>query len=195
MKKKKIFSVLGVTLCVVAVAISIFSLRFDDKIGDKITNVISTNTNNIDTFIESVASVLLSSYEIDITGDVLREDQKKYITDMYILQNREKYIDIITDDNGKNIINVLDYKAAYYYLFNESYNDGNDGYVYLNDLNMEKFHINSYSILSYGSENDIHKVKVEYTQKFLDKEFSCTANYSIGYGDNKYYLVGFTISR
>lgn len=193
--KRKMFGIFGMALCIVAILISIYNLRFDDKIGDKITNVISLDHDEIGTFIESIASVMLSSYEVTVTGDVLTNDQKKYITDMYILQNRNKYSDIVQDENGKNMINALDYNAAYYYIFGQEYTIANDGIVPLNDLNMEKFHISSYKIHSLDDENSIIRAKVEYRQIFLDKEFSYVANYIIGYDGGKYYLIGFTMEK
>lgn len=184
--KNLVLKISCTAICIVGIITGIISLKIDSSA----INVVSTNSENIDSFISSIASTLLSVYEIDITNDVLDNNQKKYITDMYILGNRDKYNSVFTDDEGRSNIKSTEYNQAYYYLFGEEY-EGNDVDITLNDYNTEKFHISSYKILSYKSENDVHILEVMYIQAFAGEEYRYTIRYNIGFKNGKYYLIGF----
>ena len=152
-------------------------------------------TNNIDEFIQENEEMLLSIYDIDISGEKLTEEQKIYITNLYIIQNKGRYIENITEDKESSFkIDINIWKDVYSYLFLENNSAFMDEYIKIDLVNKEKFHIDSRKIVKYSCINDTHVLEIEYISKFLDKEYKYNVKYNIGCKDGKYYIIGFVIN-
>ncbi len=191
--KKNIFNICSISICILAIVISVINLK-----SSKIDNVIQSNassSNNIDNFIKDNEEMLLCIYDINITGEKLTSEQKEYITKIYILFNKDKYNeDIVYDlDEGFSIKYDI-FNDAYFYLFSENIDNIPSDYVEIKQINVEKFHIDSRKIQRYSCINDTHVLEIEYITKFLEKVYTYNVKYNIGYKDGKYYLIGYVIN-
>ena len=190
--KNYIINICSIGICVFAIFISVFNLKISKMEGAIPSNSYATN---IDEFVKENEEILLSIYDMDISSETLSNMQKSYITNLYIIKNRDKYIESIKDENDDGFKISSDvWNNVYWYLFSDNLSSDNTKDIQINLVNKEKFHIDSRNIMRYSCINDIHILEIEYISKFLNEEYKCNVKYNIGYKDNKYYIIGFVIN-
>ena len=158
-------------------------------------SVFANAANSVDFFIKNIENIVLSVYDIDITGNRLSFNQKEFITKMYILRNRAMFQAAIKGEENP-AIDLSTFNLAYTYLFGESYvSNDNLSQVSLGALNVERFIPSSREVISFETEENLYKVLIIYKTKFADKEFKYRVTYNIGAKGGMYFLVGFTIDK
>ena len=187
----RFLSILLFIICIAFVIASVCYVNFVKT--NEVLSVFSNTTSNIDFFIKNIENIVLSVYDVDITGEKLSSSQKEFITKMYILRNRAMFQNVIKDGDVPSI-DINSFNLAYTYLFGESYISGTS-IVELGTLNVERFIPSSREIVSFESNQDSYRVKVIYTAKFESKLFKYTVSYNIGSKGGMYFLIGFNIEK